>query len=78
MSTISLRGISRTEAESFVANIWVVIEQVGVPSPRLEVKSLPGRLEDITAIFRSRMDADRVRHRVLAQLSNSARYAATA
>jgi hypothetical protein len=60
MSTLSLGRLSESEAEIAIANVWQLIEEYSVASPRLLVGTLPHGQLEISLVFTSARDVERI------------------
>ncbi len=68
MRSIRVDQLSLTEAEAFIALLWRILEEDGIPSPRLRVK-LRGGSVDLVIEFPSlsQQNAERVRQAAMAR-----------
>jgi hypothetical protein len=60
MSAITMAGLSASDAEEVLVQIWLLLEEHRVASPEVAVKSLSDHLQ-IRLRFRSKEDADLIR-----------------
>jgi hypothetical protein len=68
MSTIELRPLLPSDAESFFAQLWLVLERDGLASPRVTIETLNDGFLQISLAFVTVADAAAVSEK-LAQVS---------